>query len=543
MAFRDDYSEEGAGAALLMFLFLILLAFLFVVSLPGASAVVTCTIDVGTVTKSITDPVWGVHNANVFGGQSRIDSNCDDVDDAWRNSSWDLKMANESWTTMTRSDMDLDNLCLTYTSADMCVFGTSPTAWFQNINVAVNETAYVGSRGGIKVWTLDSPPRRYADNLSYCNWGGYGDPTQFHFENCGWANTTKAGEITAQFAQTVGCNGTYTCFFAPENEPYNDQFLYGRNQTTGYYETRVNYTVTMWTPWATKLKADCPTCRLVSPSFTLDSIYSQVGESPEAMARSFMANITAGSTYAPECIDIHVYSSSKTNPKELWQRLEQAKNLTAAYGYTPCGTEGAAHPDDEFYTLYPDRGIATTTFSFDQAISGDLGYQFYTPYIWSIWGSSADSYADTSGYCGQTPWYHMVENRNSTPYVTWFYMAYNRTKYLSESTAFVDWSSDDSNVSCVAAINGSGQVYVSVSALRHAVTDVTINLVGGTIDSAYVVSNATAVTPGTSSVSLPTFRGFGSEVIQLNYTPSSSQRLPVLLAGKPVLYNGRVVLQ
>jgi hypothetical protein len=522
----------------------IFLALAILFFIPSAYAV-TCTIYVDNVTKEITDPVWGVHNSNIFGGQYRADSDCDGNSDSWRNTSWDVLKANQAWTKLTRSDMDLDNQCLDYLSNNFCDWRNSPTTEYQNIGVMENETSYVGNRGGVKIWTLDSPPRRFADNDTACFSANFGDLGQFDFGECGWWNKSHAGAITAQFANDVGCNGTYTCYFASENEPYGKNFLY-RNETADgptriiVGEKRRNYTVTSWTPWATALKAGCPTCRLISPSFTLNSIYTDSWTDPEIMAKSFMANITAGSAYAPECIDMHIYSSSTTNPKELFDRLEEAQNLVEPYGYKVCGTEGASHMESNFYYLYPTRGIATTTYSFNRALT-ELNYSFYTPYVWSIAGSSADSYSDTSG-CGQTPWYHMVENRNSTPYTNWFYEAYNQTKWIASGTEFVSSYSDDTNVSCAASLNGTGQLHVAVSAIRAATTAVTLNIEGANITGAYVVTNATTLSPSVDSITMPTFAGWGSQVVQMNITMDGGGEPPAESGTRrPIFLNGGII--
>lgn len=546
----------------ILFVLVILLFF------PSAYAV-TCNVNVGVELRPIVDNVWGIHDDTIMGGQRKVNSDCsaetqyEDRLDAWRNTSWDRDRAAEAWVQITRSDIDLDNKCLTYTGSNMCVFGTSATSEYQNINTSANATKWISDRGGTQIWTLDSPPRRFADNATFCKGGGYGDTSNFDFTACGWSNLTKAGEITAQFAQTVGCNGTYSCKFAPENEPYGVNFLYGLNGSEeGMCAARVSYVGAMWPAWAAKLKADCPTCRTISPSFTLDSIYGGGVGCAERVARAFMGNVTENSTNAPECIDFHsMYYSSLTDPKELYNRGEDAWLLAKQYSWEDhiCGTEGAAHADDNTYQVQPARGIATHTYAFNKAIA-ELGYDFYTPFLWGIASSKVDSYSDTTGCSGTSgetaggtgEWYRMVENRNSTPYTTWFYDAQNRSKWVMSGTSFVNATSDDSNVSCIASMNGTDQLYVHVSALRAATTPVTINVLGAEINNTYIVTNATSVSPSDNdTVVLPTCAGWCSQVVQFNLTAGEEggggginvTRFPIFLNGGVVLKDGLVVLK
>lgn len=531
--------------------FFFLLAF-FCLFVPAAYAA-TCTVDVGRITKTISEPIWGVHSASIFGGQTEVDTICNSTT-GWRNISWDKDRAIGAGVKILRSDMDLNNVCLTLTAAPnyMCIFGTNTAVEYQNIEVHVNETKFIGDQGGIKIWTLESPVKQYSDNDTGCFQGA-----GFEWGNCGWNNFTKAGQITAQFAHRVGCNGTYTCMFAPENEPYGKSFLYPNETAPSSAEIacvkRVDYVGRSWTDWAAKLKADCPTCRLISPSFTTDSIYG--GTCAERTARAFMGNVSTSHPNPPECIDFHIYSSSTTDPKELHQRLIDARDLAAEYGWENkmCLTEGAAHPDNDYYSNGRQaRGVATTVFAFEKGMA-ELNYTFMTPYIWTIAGSSLNGYNDVSSVntCNNKPFYHMVENRNSTPYTTWFYEAINHTKWVASGTAFVNTSTDDSNVSCVAALNGTGQVYVSIAALRAATTPITVQLRGAEINTTYTVTRNEALTPtDNDTVSMTTFTTFGTEVLQINITGysggggggSGNGTQPVLIGGNVILFGGRVVL-
>jgi hypothetical protein len=253
------------------------------------------------------------------------------------------------------------------------------------------------------------------------------------------------------------------------------------------------------------------------------------------MARSFMGNYSVGGSYAPDCLDYHsMYSSSGNNFATAYLRGEEAYNESRVYGYHErlCGTEGAPN-----YGSAPVQGTGALTAAWTYALGkaySELGMTFYDTYLFSIDSSNL--------VCGADEYFNMVENRNATgQYFTWLYNATNRTKYLMGSDYFVNATSDDANVSCVAAVNASGQLFLGVTALRAGTTDVTVNLLGGEIDGVYVVSNITAASASDNdTVTLPTFKPWGSEIIEINFTQASAPatRYPVLFGGLPVFSFG-----
>lgn len=222
-----------------------------------------------------------------------------------------------------RWDVDFGNICQSYSGnpTNPCVWSTSNTSNFANINIHKAAIAIVAASGGVAHLVNDGPAPWMADNSSKCTYGSLAP--DFNYTSCDFFNHTIAANAFAQYMEEIGCTTTYTgvCLWEGRNEPYlttNNASGTGTGKGQFYYRNasatcaqRTAGMVAEWSGIFPLLKA-----RIGSDAmYAFPSVNYGYAACGPVVSASLMGNFTYGSANAPDYANTHEYSSS--DPPDL----------------------------------------------------------------------------------------------------------------------------------------------------------------------------------------------------------------------------------
>jgi hypothetical protein len=288
-------------------------------------------ITIGTAeVRVLPEDYAGAHTANNLGFPSYSGSTL-------RNHSKQLAVWDSMVLLVARLDIDLGNICLSYSgsTANPCVWSTSNTSAFSNINIHRSLLGNLTARGTKVHFVNDGPSAWMADNSSKCNYGA-GSPT-FDYVSCDAFNNTIFANAISQYFEALSCHTTYygLCVYEGRNEAYlitgggsgaGYGVFYYRNTSVTCVE-RIAGTIKEWNETIGVIKSRLGDA-VTYLSGAMNWGYSSCGQH---MAKSHMGNFTAGSAKAPDYMNTHEYASGC--PSDLDADLKLAEDGFIAGGY------------------------------------------------------------------------------------------------------------------------------------------------------------------------------------------------------------------
>lgn len=300
---------------------------------PAFALYVNITIG-NTTIRVLPEDYRGYHTAEWIGTPIKF-SNGTSVNNTMQQQAWNSTGAKDA-----RWDMDFGNICQTYsgnTSAP-CVWSTSTSDNYANINIHKASIALVAANGGKVFLVNDGPSRWMASNLSNCNYGA--NAPDFDYVSCDFYNNTLAANAMYQYAVEIGCTTTYAgmCYIEGRNEPYNINggsglgagvgSYYYRNSTQTCYD-RITGQIAEWVGIYPRLKTLLTGTNTTIISPALNYGYSACGV---VMSGSFMGNYTYGAANSPNMMNIHEYSQGGSTGLITNYATAQAAVTAGGYG-------------------------------------------------------------------------------------------------------------------------------------------------------------------------------------------------------------------